>query len=109
MTDAGQPSGARTIIETLSRRDAVARLNLRHNWLRDEGCVELFKYLCSEEGQRHKVVGILLNANGLGNLALESIGNFLRDNRWLKELCLASVRPTLHLPTSRSTAQSPVE
>ena len=92
ITDSGQPPGARKIIDTLSRRDAVACLFLRHNKLGDEGCVELFEYLCSEEGQRHQVAGILLNANSLGNVALESIGSFLRDNKWLKELYLASVR-----------------
>ncbi|KAF9652746.1 RNI-like protein [Thelephora ganbajun] len=82
--------GARKIIEALSRRDAVACLILRHNELGDEGCVKLFEYLCSEGGQRHKVAGILLNANCLGNVALKSVGDFLRDNRWLRELYLAS-------------------
>lgn len=93
------------MIEALSRRDAVAWLILRHNNLGDDGCVELFKYLCSEEGRTHKVSGILLNANSLGNVALESIGNFLRDNRWLKELYLASVRLTAL--TCSSTTESP--
>lgn len=93
--DAGHPPGARKIVETLSRRDAVACLILRHNDLGDGGCVELFKYLCSEEGRRHKVAGILLNANSLGNVALESIGDFLRDNKWLKELYLMNVMPDL--------------
>lgn len=79
----------------LLKRDAVAFLILRHNELGEDGCVELFKYLRSGEGQRHKVSAILLNENSLGNVALESIGNFLRDGRWLKELYLASVRPTL--------------
>ena len=95
ITDSGQPLGARKMIEGLSRRDAVAWLILRHNNLGDDGCVELFEYLRSEEGRRHKISGILLNANSLGNVALESIGNFLRDNRWLKELYLASVRPNI--------------
>ena len=107
ITDSGQPPGARKIIEALSRRDAVALLILRHNNLGDDGCVELFEYLRSEEGRKHKVSGILLNANSLGNVALESVGKFLRDNRWLKELYLASVRPNVH--THRSTTDSPVE
>lgn len=108
MTDSGQSPGARKIIETLSRRDAVAWLILRHNNLGDNGCVELFKYLCSEEGQRHTVSGILLNTNNLGNVALESIGNFLRGNRWLKELYLASVRPE-SLPYISTTESHSVE
>jgi len=76
--------------------------------LGDEGCVELFEYLCSEEGQRHNVAGILLNANGLGNVALESIGNFLRDNKWLKELYLASVRPNI-FAENNTTEPPPAE
>jgi hypothetical protein len=96
MADPGQSRpGARKIIDILSKRDTVSWLILRHNNLGDDGCVELFKYLCSEDGQRHKVSGILLNANHLGNPALESIGNFLRDNRWLRELYLANVRSNL--------------
>lgn len=75
--------------------DAVACLLLRHNNLGDEGCVELLQYLRSETGQRHRVAGILLNANSLGNAALESIGSFLRGNQWLKELSLAAVSPQL--------------
>lgn len=108
VTDSGQPPGARKIIEALSRRDAVAWLILRHNNLGDDGCVELFEYLRSEEGRRHKVSGILLNANSLGNVALESIGNFLRDNRWLKELYLATVRPNI-LTYSNTTESLSVE
>lgn len=92
----------------LSKRDTVAWLILRHNKLGDDGCVELFKYLCSEDGRRHKVSGILLNANNLGNTALESIGGFLRDNRWLKELYLTSVRSNLP-PYSSTTECPPVE
>ena len=106
--DSEQPPGAKKIIETLSRRDAVACLILRHNKLGDEGCVELFKYLCSGEGQRHKIAGILLNANCLGNVALESIGDFLHDNKWLKELYLANVRPNppIHSgPTESSSVE----
>ena len=105
MADSGQPPGAREIIKTLSRRDAVACLILRHNKLGDEGCAELFKYLSSEDGQRHKIVGILLNNNRLGNVALESIGNFLRNNKRLKEIYLASVRP--NLPASSNVPESP--
>ena len=93
MTDLGQPPGARTVIEELSRRDTISCLALRHNKLGDDGCAELFKYLCSEEGQRYKLSRILLNANSLGNVALGSISNFLRDNRWLRDLYLACVRP----------------
>ena len=107
ITDSGQPPGARKIVEALSKRNAVALLILRHNNLGDDGCVELFEYLRSEEGRKHKVSGILLNANSLGNVALESVGKFLRDNRWLKELYLASVRPNVH--THRSTTDSSVE
>lgn len=95
MTDSGHPPGARRIVETLSREGAVGCLILGHNKLGDEGCVELLKYLCSEGGQRHKVASILLNANGLGNVALDSIGSFLRGNKWLKELYLASVSPRI--------------
>lgn len=104
--DSGQPSGARDIIKALSKRDTVACLILRHNKLGDEGGAELFKYLCSEEGQRHKVAGILLNENRLGNVALESIGKYLRDNKWLRELYLASVRS--NLPAHNSTPETPL-
>ena len=104
MSDSGQPLGAKKIIEALSRRDSVACLILRHNKLGDAGCVKLFKYLCSEEGKRHEVTGILLNTNCLGNVALGSIGEFLRDNKWIRELYLANVRPyhSIHNGTTES-------
>jgi hypothetical protein len=104
-TDSWQPLGARRIIGVLSRVGAVGCLILGHNKLGDEGCVELFKYLRSEEGQRHKVAGILLNANSLGNVALDSLRSFLCDNKWLKELYLASVSLKI-LTGSSSTADS---
>lgn len=89
--DPCKPLGARRIIKTLSRVGAVGCLILGHNRLGDEGCVELLKYLRSEEGQRHRVASILLNSNGLGNVALDSLGSFLRENKWLTELYLTSV------------------
>lgn len=79
------------MIGVLSQKDTVACLDLRYNELGGEGCLELFKYLRSEEGQRHKIAGILLGANKLGNVALESIGSFLCGNKWLKELYLTNV------------------
>ena len=104
ITDSCQSPGARRVIEALSRVGAVGCLILGHNRLGDEGCVELLKYLRSEEGERHKVAGIMLNANGLGDVALDSLGSFLRGNEWLKELYLASV--SLNILTGSSIADS---
>ena len=95
-TGSRQRLGAGRIIEALSRLGPIGCLILRHNKLGDEGCVELFKYLRSEEGQRHEVAGILLDSNSLGNVALGSLGSFLRGNKWLKELYLANVRQHFH-------------
>lgn len=104
ISDSCQGLGARRTIETLSRVGAVGCLILGHNKLGDEGCVELLKYLRSEEGQRHRVVGLVLNVNDLGNVALDSLGGFLRGNEWLKELYLASV--SLNVPTGDRTVDS---
>lgn len=103
-THSWQPPGARRIIKTLSHTGAVGCLILGYNNLGDEGCAELLKYLRSEEGQRHKIASILLNANGLGNVALNSLGGFLRGNKSLKELYLPSV--SLNIPTGTNTPDS---
>lgn len=105
-TGSRQPLGAGRIIEALSRLGAVGCLALRHNKLGDEGCVELLKYLRSEEGQRHEVAGILLDANNLGNVALDSIGGFLRGNKWLKELYLANVSPNVFTGSNAADSAS---
>ncbi|KAI0761301.1 RNI-like protein [Trametes elegans] len=81
-------SGAEEIIKDILSRRSVTKLILGHNQLGDEGCEELFGFLCSEAGRRYKIAEISLNANGIGNRGLLAISRYLRDNTTLKELFL---------------------
>ncbi|KAK7685565.1 hypothetical protein QCA50_011432 [Cerrena zonata] len=80
--------GARTVIETIESRKQVTKLSLSHNDLADEGCIELFSYLCSPEGRKHQLTEINLVHNHLGDRSLLAISEYLRNNRQLKELWL---------------------
>lgn len=84
-------SGARTVIEAISGRKQVSKLALSHNDLRDEGCIELFSYLCSPEGRKYQIEDIHLVHNHLGDRSLLAISEYLKNNNTLAELSLQSV------------------
>ncbi|KDQ58812.1 hypothetical protein JAAARDRAFT_113968, partial [Jaapia argillacea MUCL 33604] len=81
-------SGAGELIKMINSCHHVTRLILGHNQLGDEGTMELFTFLSSTEGRRHKIEEISLNSNKIGNQGLEVIIQFLRDNMDLCELFL---------------------
>ena len=64
---------------------------LGYNLLQDDGCEALFDFLCTEEGQRHGIVEISLNGNGIGARGLLAICRYLNGNTVLQELFLQNV------------------
>ena len=64
---------------------------LGYNLLQDDGCEALFDFLCTEEGQRHGIVEISLNGNGIGPRGLLAICRYLNGNTVLQELFLQNV------------------
>ncbi|KAI5123236.1 hypothetical protein M0805_001325 [Coniferiporia weirii] len=80
--------GAREIIEAIKARKSVKKLILGHNSLGDDGCRELFRFLCTEGGRRYRIAEISLNSNGIGDRGLEAIAEYLVGNEHLKELFL---------------------
>lgn len=81
-------TGAQKIIDTINSRTFVSRLVLGYNLLQDDGCEALFDFLCTEEGQRHGIVEISLNGNGIGPRGLLAICRYLNGNTVLQELFL---------------------
>lgn len=84
-------AGAQNIIKTIKSRRALQKLFLGQNSLGDLGCEELFRFLCSEQGRRHKLGEISVNSNGIGDRGLEVISEYLTDNQHLRELKLQNV------------------
>jgi Leucine Rich repeat len=68
--------GAEAILGLLRVQRSVTHLILGHNLLGDAGCVALFDYLRSEEGKRHEVLEISLNANQIGDAGLWAIARY---------------------------------
>lgn len=89
-------SGADEVIAEIKRRKPVMGLILGHNCLRDDGCVRLFEYLCSDERQHAYMQEIALNNTQLGDRGLLAIAKYLYDNKGLKELQLQNVREPRH-------------
>ncbi|KDQ58682.1 hypothetical protein JAAARDRAFT_193216 [Jaapia argillacea MUCL 33604] len=106
--DAGLCSviGAREIIKTINSHQHVTRLILGHNQLGDEGCIELFTFLSSPEGHKHRIEEISLNSNKIENRGLEAIIEFLRGNLDLKELFLQNNEFTCSPTLSQSFAEA---
>ncbi|CAL1699019.1 unnamed protein product [Somion occarium] len=80
--------GAREVIAAISCRKQVTTLALSHNHLGDEGCIELFSYLCSSEGRKYQITDISLVHNHLRDRSLLAISEYIRGNTSLKELWL---------------------
>lgn len=69
----------------------MTKLILGHNSLGSDGCEELFRFLCSEEGHRYKLSEISINSNGIGDRGLEAISEYLVGNQNIRELKLQNV------------------
>ncbi|EJC97672.1 RNI-like protein [Fomitiporia mediterranea MF3/22] len=82
------PAGAREIIAAIKTRKSVTKLILGHNELGGEGCRELFRFLCTDEGRRYQIAEISLNANVVDDVGLEAIAEYLDGNLYLRELFL---------------------
>ena len=70
----------------------MTSLNLSHNLLGDDGCEELFRYLCSKAGRGYKIVEITLLSNGIGDRGLLALAEYLKGNTSLKDLFIQNVR-----------------
>ena len=68
--------GAEAIVKLLRMHRSIHHLILGHNTLGDAGCVALFDYLRSEEGKKHKLMEISLNANNIGDAGLWAIARY---------------------------------
>lgn len=93
--DAGLHSihGAQEIISAIASHRLVTKLTLGYNTLGDDGCIALFKFLCSDAGRRYKINEISLNSNCIGDLGLNAISEYLKGNGNLRKLLLMSVSP----------------
>lgn len=89
--------GAQEVITTIQQRRSVTKLVLGHNDLRDDGCVTLFRYLCSTRGRKHCISEISLNSNAIGDLGLSAIADYLQGNEHLTDLFLQNVSRLVHL------------
>lgn len=88
--------GAREVIAMIENRRSVTKLILGHNDLGDDGCIELFHYLCSDDGRRYKIAEISLNSNEIGDKGLAAIAEYLENNTDLRELFLQNVSKDVH-------------
>ena len=104
--------GARQVIDAISSRKLVAILTLSHIQLGDEGCEELFNYLCSAAGRKYKIVEIHLFSNHIGDRGLIAISEYLKGNSSLKDLLIQDVRiisPLPQIPTNPVSSSRDVE
>ena len=76
-------------------RPPLIRLCLGHNPLRDDGCEELFGFLCKQENLQYslRLEEIALNLAMVGDKGLASISRFVHGNSSLRELLLQNVCP----------------
>ncbi|KAI6006138.1 hypothetical protein EDD15DRAFT_2428862 [Pisolithus albus] len=67
-------------------------MNLNHNSLGDDGIYQIFAYLSSFEGSKHRatLAEISLTGNGIGCRGLQAIAEYLRGNDVLRALWLAN-------------------
>jgi hypothetical protein len=92
----------------------VTKLILGHNDLRDDGCIVLFRFLCSELGRKYKIQEICLNGNNIGDRGMLAIADYLKDNDTLKALFLQNVSMTTSVCTydpnpNRTHSKVPLE
>ncbi len=84
------------MVNAISSRRIVTKLTLAHNCLGDNGCTELFEYLCSADGRRYPISEIDLHTTGVGDRALSKIARYLESNTTLKVLSLQHVNFSVH-------------
>ncbi|KIM86702.1 hypothetical protein PILCRDRAFT_815947 [Piloderma croceum F 1598] len=82
--------GAQEIISMISSRPTVTKLILTQNALRDDGCIMLFKFLCSDLGRTKRISEIRLAKNGLEDRGLLAISEYIKRNETLTELFLSA-------------------
>ncbi|KAF8635416.1 hypothetical protein AX15_000410 [Amanita polypyramis BW_CC] len=106
--DAGLYSvqGAQSIITVITSRKQVNKLVLGHNELGNSGSLALFRFLCSEAGQRYEINEISLNSNRIGDTGLVAIARYLKGNKSLKELFLQNNEFTGDSTTARTIADA---
>ncbi|KAF8069085.1 RNI-like protein [Lyophyllum atratum] len=80
--------GAQQIISMITSRRVVYKLLLSRNHLEDNGCVALFTFLGSAQGMKHPISEIHLASNGIGNVGMLAIADYLRKRPHLKSLHL---------------------
>ncbi|KAI6040846.1 hypothetical protein EDC04DRAFT_2566484 [Pisolithus marmoratus] len=86
-------AGAQKVILLLnSHRNGVTKMTLNHNSLGDDGVCQLFAYLSSSEGSKHRatVSEINLTRNGIGCKGLKVIAEYVRGNDVLRALWLTN-------------------
>lgn len=86
-------SGAQKVIPLLnSYRNGVIKMSLNHNSLGDDGICQLFAYLSSPEGSKHRatLTDISLTGNGIGCKGLQAIAEYVRGNDVLRTLWLTN-------------------
>ncbi|KAH7886927.1 hypothetical protein F5I97DRAFT_1072739 [Phlebopus sp. FC_14] len=86
-------AGAQKIISQLNlQRSTVTKLILNHNLLSDDGVSQLFAYLCSTHGSRHRatLIEISLTSNSIGCKGVQAVAEYIRSNGVLQTLWLAN-------------------
>ncbi|KAF9225842.1 hypothetical protein BS17DRAFT_699426 [Gyrodon lividus] len=86
-------TGAQKVISQLNtQRSAMTKLTLNCNPLGDDGVSQLFTYLCSTAGSRHRetLSEISLTSNNIGCKGLQAISEYIRGNEALNMLWMAN-------------------
>ncbi|KIL00308.1 hypothetical protein PAXRUDRAFT_821769 [Paxillus rubicundulus Ve08.2h10] len=86
-------TGAQKVISQLNtQRSAVTKLTLNCNPLGDDGVAQLFNYLSSMAGSRHRATlsEISLTSNNIGCRGLQAISEYIRGNDVLNSLSMAN-------------------
>ncbi|KAL4079670.1 hypothetical protein J3A83DRAFT_4086327 [Scleroderma citrinum] len=88
----GVAGSQKVILMLNSLRTGVTKISLNHNSLGDDGTCQLFAYLSSTEGSKHRstVAEIGLTNNNIGCEGLRAIAEFVRGNDVLRTLWLTN-------------------
>ena len=85
---------SRELISIIRNRGRVTKLTLGHNPFGEEGALELFQFLCSDNARkyREKISEISLMSCYIGDSGMMALAEYLEGNAALKELSLQNVR-----------------
>jgi hypothetical protein len=84
--------GADIVIEKIRNAHGVTRLILSLNKLGDLGCIRLFGFLRSPEGKALDHINELsLNSNGIGDVGILALAEWLWDHQEIREIYLQNV------------------